>query len=831
MIERCVVARGLGALALALAFSALAVPVEAANPQLNGLAPPGGRRGGDVDIVIRGARLGDAKELMLYYPGITVKELSAKSDGEVLAKLAIAPDCRLGSHAFRLRTASGMSNLILFSVGVLPEVQEVEPNNDFAKPQEMALDTTVNGIVTSEDVEYFAVQAKKGERITAEVEGIRLGRAFFDPYVAILNTDRFELASSDDRAVSWCDGVASVVAPEDGKYIIQLRETAYRGSGDSLYRLHVGRFPRPTAMLPMAGRFGETIEVKWLGDLRGEWTQKITLPKSREPYSAIYAPDNESTAVVPSVDGMFAPTPMLMRLGTLENTLEVEPNPDVKTATEFTFPRALNGVIGEPGDVDGFKFPLKKGQVVDIRVLARTLRSPLDSVLAVLASNGRGVASNDDAGAYLPDSYVRFTAPADDTYTITVTDMLRGGGPDYAYCVEVKPVEPTLTLGIPERIQYVDHVLTLPQGNRAALLISASRQNFGGDLKLDLQGLPAGVKVETIPMAANQSMVPVLFTAAADAPLAGALVDVVGRPTDEKLAVEGHVRQTSQLVRGQNNRPVFTHTTERLAAAVTEKAPFEIEVVPPKVPLVRSGSMDLKVVAKRAADFKAPIAVRLLYNPSGISSSGSISIAEGQTEAEIPLTAASNAELRTWKIVVVAEAAVGNGPVLTSSQLIDLQVAEPYFDFAFKASAVEQNKEVEIVIDATNNTEFDGEATVELLGLPAEAVAEPVRITKDATQVVFKVKTTGKTPAGRHKAIMARLVVTSQGEPITHTLGPGELRVDVPLPPKPVAAAKPAAPAPPPKPAVATTKPLSRLEQLRKEKADAAGAAPANQNQ
>ena len=105
--------------------------------------------------------------------------------------------------------------------------------------------TTVNGVVENEDVDYFLVEAKKGERVTAEIEGIRLGYSFFDPYVAILDMQRFELSSSDDAAPVWQDGVASIVAPEDGSYVIQVRETAYGGSGGAMYRLHVGRFPPP----------------------------------------------------------------------------------------------------------------------------------------------------------------------------------------------------------------------------------------------------------------------------------------------------------------------------------------------------------------------------------------------------------------------------------------------------------------------------------------------------------------------------------------------------------------------------------------------------------
>ncbi len=59
-------------------------------------------------------------------------------------------------------------------------------------------------------------------------------------------------------------------------------------------------------------------------------------------------------------------------------------------------------------------------------------------MLGRAAINGAGVAGNDDTDT--PDSYVRFTAPADDQYVIVVYDQLGQGGPDYVYRIEVTPV-------------------------------------------------------------------------------------------------------------------------------------------------------------------------------------------------------------------------------------------------------------------------------------------------------------------------------------------------------------------------------------------------------
>lgn len=114
---------------------------------------------------------------------------------------------------------------------------------------------------------------------------------------------------------------------------------------------------------------------------------------------------------------------------------------------------------------------------------------------------------------------------------------------------------------------------------------------------------------------------------------------------------------------------------------------------------------------------------------------------------------------------------------------------------------------------------LDSPATIELLGLPNEVTTEPRQIDDAASEVVFPVTTTAKSPVGLHKTLVCRAVVKSQGEPITHIVGGGELRIQAPLPPKTNVAAKPAPkPATSSPPKAAAPRPLSRLEQLRAEK-------------
>jgi len=90
---------------------------------------------------------------------------------------------------------------------------------------------------------------------------VRLGDTAFDPYLAITDIDGRQVAALDDTAFGRMDPVLTRTFADGGRYIVEIRESAFGGNGNCHYRLHVGRFDRPTAMLPAGGRPGETIEV------------------------------------------------------------------------------------------------------------------------------------------------------------------------------------------------------------------------------------------------------------------------------------------------------------------------------------------------------------------------------------------------------------------------------------------------------------------------------------------------------------------------------------------------------------------------------------------
>lgn len=802
----------------------LAPPVMAINPVVRSMKPVGARRGSEVEVTLSGQRLADTLGVLFYEPGIVVTKITAGKDDQVKATFKISPDATPGTYDFRLQTATGISSLRTFSVGVLEEVEEKEPNNDFARPQAINMNVTVNGVAANEDIDYYAVKARKGERITAEIEGIRLGLTLFDPHVSILNSKRFELASSDDSPLVWQDSVVSLAAPEDGTYIIAAREAAYAGNNNCFYRLHVGGFPRPTAIVPSGGKAGDAVNVRWIGDVLGAMTTRLTLPKSLDDHFGLFARDDHG----------MAPFPNVFRLSPFGNTIEREPNDSPAAATAFTPPTALNGTIGKKGDLDRFRFRAKKGDHYDIRVYARKVRSPLDSVLTITTEKGGRISGNDDSGG--PDSYVRFSAPGDGEYLVNLTDQLKNGGPDYTYRIEVTPVAPRLSVGTPNespRRGTPAMALAVPRGNRQAILINASRADFRGDVALSFTDLPEGVSFESDAINASTTVVPVLFTASPDAKLAATLAGVSGKSLPPGPEVAGEFTSVAELVLGRNNVPFWTRSLDSLAVAVTEPAPFSIEVVEPKVPLVRSGSMELKVVAKRAPGFKAPIAVSLPWNPPGVSSRRESVIGEGQDSTTILLNANSGATLNTWRIVVNgtyteipptppnrpgAPRRRGRGGRLTvSSQLAKLTVAPQFMTLKFNSVSVEQGKDVDLGVTINKAVDFAGEAKATLLGLPNKVTAEPLTITKDSEEMVFHVKTDQTSPAGEIKNLFCQVVITRNGEPITHRLGTGKLRIDKPLPSPKAAQGKSDKKPAPASGQIASSKPLSRLEKLRLE--------------
>src|SRR5690606_24905612 len=138
--------------------------------------------------------------------------------------------------------------------------------------------------------------------------------------------------------------------------------------------LHVGTFPRPTAVYPPGGKAGETISLRWIGAGVEGATSQVTLPSERTEVFPYFPADDRGTA----------PSPHPLRVVDLPVTQEVEPNDNRnKEATPATAPGAVCGIMQSPEDRDFFKFTATKGQILYVRLHARTIGSPLDGIMRI----------------------------------------------------------------------------------------------------------------------------------------------------------------------------------------------------------------------------------------------------------------------------------------------------------------------------------------------------------------------------------------------------------------------------------------------------------------
>lgn len=796
-------------LGLASAGAFCPSPSHASHPDANVLSLPGIQRGTSAEVTISGARLGDAKSLLFYSPGLTATNIT-KVDANVIkatiaADASVAPDL----HPFRVITDTGISNLRLFNVSAMPSVAEAEPNNEFAKPQPVPVNSTIDGVVLSEDVDYFEVELKQGQTLHVEMEGLRHAylNDFFDPFVAIYDDKRFEIASSDDSVFLQQDCLASIVAPRDGKYIVEVRESSFGGNDRMKYRLHIGGFPRPIAMVPSGGRPGEKLEVTCIDNLGNTWKETFQLPS--EP--------TEAFKVWSQKDGLIAPSPNFLRVVDVPNVLESEPNSDhnkIEIASQI--PAAFNGILESDKDRDFWVFEAKKDQQLEVRVHARNpLRSQVDPVLQIWKVGGGALAGNDDTGG--PDSYLQFKVPEDGKYAVCVYDHLGRFGKHFAYRAEVLLQSPEIDLSITEQERYVAQTVEVPRGGRMAIVVNVGRRAIGGEATIEALDLPPGLTHVETKCDADLGNIQMLFKADANAANAGKIVDFIASiQASPEQKIVGKLKQRSMLVRGQNNVDVWGHTDHRLPVALIDPAPFDIEVVQPQVPLVRNGSLPLTINIKRNPGFDKPVNVRLLNAPPGVGAS-TVTIPGDKSTIDMPLTANGGAGIRKWPLLAIATTDIGYGPIVLSSEFFHIDVTEPLFEFKFAKTMAEQGKPADVIVGAKLKKPVEGKVEIEILGIPpgTTAVAPKQELTPDKERLAFTLQIPPETRAGNYKTIVYRGTVTTDKGVITQTNGNSEIQIDVPIAPPATAAATTTAAATPAPPA---DKPLTRLEQLKQQR-------------
>ncbi len=198
------------------------------------------------------------------------------------------------------------------------------------------------------------------------------------------------------------------------------------------------------------------------------------------------------------------------------------------------------------------------------------------------------------------------------------------------------------------------HVITIPRGNRVTAYLAVRRDGFSGPVSLTSSELPVGVRVNVGSVPSDEYLLPVVFEAAADAPLDGKLVELTGTSGDSKSPVSGGFTQVVTLVRGPGDSALHSVT---LAVVVVEEAPLAVNVVPPAAPLAADGTLDVTVRIAREKDFTEPVEVTFPVLPSGVEVPTAVVIPADKSEAVVTLVASAAADRGDWKLVAEATVA------------------------------------------------------------------------------------------------------------------------------------------------------------------------------
>lgn len=410
--------------------------------------------------------------------------------GETVEVLVtIAADAAPGERELRLVAPAGVTNPLRFRVGSGPEVTERETFEDeLPGAPTLATPVLVNGQILPGDCDRFRFRASLGERLVIETSARALVPyladavpGWFQAVATVRDAAGRELAACDE----WRCGPDPVLlfqAPAEGEYVLEVRDSLWRGREDFVYRVSIGPQPYVTRAFPLGASAGTKVVARAAGwNLGGD-----ALPLDTAEGPAI------RTATARR--GPWRSNPVAYSVDPWPSVAEAEPNDDARAVQPLAGACVVDGLIAAPGDADEFAVEGRAGEDLVAEVTARRLGSPLDSRLAVLDAAGRTLAWNDDhddpaAGlvTHQADSYVRVTFPVDGLYRVRLTDAQRHGGPEFAYRLRVGPPRPSFdALVTPSSLE-------IAAGRCESFRVRVVRRDgFDGDVAISLAGAPPG---------------------------------------------------------------------------------------------------------------------------------------------------------------------------------------------------------------------------------------------------------------------------------------------------------------------------------------------------
>ena len=402
-------------------------------PTLTSPANLGVRKGETLELSLTGTNLADPLAVLLTCPGkasIPTDNKNGTDNAKLRVKVELPADCPIGLFTLRVATKNGVSNFRPFVVDDLPALAKVEGNRTKETAQTVPVPVVVTGRCDAEASDYYKVKVTAGQTLTFEVLARRLGSQL-DPILLLhdAKTRRAMLELYiDDTPGLQSDCRITHTFKEAGEFLVEVRDTVYRGGPDFFYRLRIGEFPGVTTAYPVAVERGKTALVGFAGPGTNDIPAVSVKAPADHAIAAVYVTPKRSTGV----SGW--PVPVL--LSDWPEIVEQEPNDEPAKATKLPVPGGVTARFDKAKDVDHFAVAGKKGQKLVAAVQTYEINTPTEVLIRVLDAKGAEIARSNPA---LPAARVEFTPAADGEYVLACEHLNYLWGPNEIYHLVVQP--------------------------------------------------------------------------------------------------------------------------------------------------------------------------------------------------------------------------------------------------------------------------------------------------------------------------------------------------------------------------------------------------------
>lgn len=779
----------------------LPVSVWGDPPRLTGTSPLGVQRGKSMEVTLEGTGLIGTPRLVAPFK-FQVEEPTDQegSDGaHWKVKLTIDTRTGVGIYPVRVATESGVSNPILFAVGQLPQVKEVEPNNTFPLAQSIPAPVVVEGECSGNDQDFFRFKGRKGERIVVDAVCSRIGSGV-DPMIRLTTADWRFVASADDTPGLFTDGYFTALLPEDGEFVLEFSDSRFAGQGRAVYRLLIGAVPYAGEVHPFTLSRGQesSLELRG-GTLSGDRLFRLQAPSDR--LASMFSP------VIPArllgdpawanspLDVEF-PIPLL--LNSAVTVLEsVDPSEKLPPLSP---PVTILGRLSQAGERDEYTITAPSGSQHEIRVEASGLGSALDGHLRVLARDGRALGETDDGksmgrrrggggggrpqGATSTDPAFDLTMPqgtgtgtgtGQSEVRLIVKDLMDRGGVGFTYRVVVTPVEAAFQLG------FNDEQVSVPRGGTALIPVSVTRSGYKGPIALEILGIPTDAGVTILPgiVPAGQTNGVVGIQATPESPLQACEVQIVGHgERGPAVAAAKSIVFAEQTISSPGfgmggTIPSYARPFLSLTAAVTRPGPILLKPDASKVVVPLGSTVEVALRIHRMVEAKMAYKIEALSPPTGLHVAET-EINETGTTSHVKITAAADAPLGPLMLGLIAQrqqskedanrrsrrAVTKKGAVPPSSSppaaaavMIAVEIVRPAaLELAVKEIRLKPGTSVTLTGKLTRIAPFAEEVEVKLNGLPPGVKADPVKVATMDSEFLLTLQADKLAPAAEANA-------------------------------------------------------------------------------